>query len=269
MEKKHNRLDVSGKIWMHKSSGELLGSDRILLLEKIREYGSISKAAKVTGVSYKTAWEIVNTMNNLAEKPLVVRVSGGKGGGGTQLTREAAEIIRKFRTIQEEHERFLGNVADRMDDGAEFVKFVNRISMKLSARNMFKGTISRVKMGAVNAEIELQLKAKDAIIAIITNESVENLNIKAGKSAYAIIKASSVIIGKDLNVSKLSARNKLTGKIIKIVKGAVNTEMTLQLPGENTISAIMTNESAQGMDFSEGEQAYAIFKASSVILGVE
>ena len=59
------------------------------------------------------------------------------------------------------------------------------------------------------------------------------------------------------------------GKIIKIVKGAVNTEMTLQLPGENTISAIMTNESAQGMDFSEGEQAYAIFKASSVILGVE
>jgi molybdate transport system regulatory protein len=269
VEKKHNKLDVSGKIWMHKSSGELLGNDRILLLEKIREYGSISKAAKVAGVSYKTAWEIVNAMNNLSEKPLVVRASGGKGGGGTQLTREAAEIIRQFRTIQEEHERFLVNVADRMDDGAEFVKFVNRISMKLSARNMFKGTISKVKPGAVNTEIVLQLKGKDSIVAIITNESVENLNIKMGKSAYAIVKASSVIIGKDLDVSKLSARNKLIGKIIKIVKGAVNTEMTLQLPGDNTISAIMTNESVLDMDFIEGEQVYAIFKASSVIIGVE
>jgi molybdate transport system regulatory protein len=124
-------------------------------------------------------------------------------------------------------------------------------------------------MGAVNAEVELQLKGKDAIIANITKESVENLNLKTGKCAYAIIKSSSVIIGKDLDPAKLSARNILPGKIIKIHKGAVNTEMTLQLPGENTISAIITNESAHGMDVSEGEQAYAIFKASSVILGVE
>ena len=269
MEKKHDKLDLSGKIWMHKFSGELLGSDRVALLEKIRDYGSISKAARFAGVSYKTAWEIIDTMNNLAEKPLVVRVSGGKGGGGTQLTMEAAEIIRQFRTIQQEHERFLVNVADRIDDGPEFVKFVNRIAMKLSARNLFKGVISRVKMGEVNAEVELQLKGKDAIISVITNRSVENLDIKAGKGAYAIIKASSVILGKELKGAKISARNRLPGRIIKIIKGGVNSEITVQLAGENTICAIITNEGAVGIDFSEGDELYAIFKASSVILGVE
>ena len=160
MEKKHNKLDVSGKIWMHKSSGEFLGSDRIVLLEKIREYGSISKAAKVVGISYKTAWEIINTMNNLADKPLVVRMSGGKGGGGTHLTREAAEIIKQFRTIQEEHDRFLGNVAERIGDGEKFYKFVKRIAMKLSARNMFKGTMSRVKMGRSMPRLSYSLKEK-------------------------------------------------------------------------------------------------------------
>jgi molybdate transport system regulatory protein len=269
VEKKVTRLNVSGKIWMHKPGGEFLGSDRIVLLEKIREYGSISKAAKVVGISYKTAWEIINTMNNIADKPLVIRMSGGRGGGGTQLTREAAEIISQFRTIQQEHERFLGNVAARIDDGEKFIKFVNRIAMKLSARNLFKGTVSRVKIGAVNAEVELQLKGKDSIIAVITNESVQNLGIKKGRGAYAIIKASSVIIGKDFQDAKVSARNKLCGKIIKIIEGAVNTEVTLEMPGENTISAIVTNESAKNMNLIEGEESYAIFKASSVILGVE
>jgi molybdate transport system regulatory protein len=269
VEKKDAQVNVSGKLWVHKATREFLGSDRIVLLEKIREYGSISKAAKVVGISYKTAWEIINTMNNLADKPLVVRMSGGKGGGGTHLTREAAEMIKQFRTIQEEHDRFLGNVAERIGDGEKFYKFVKRIAMKLSARNLFKGTVNRIKIGAVNAEVELQLKGSDVLIAIITNESVENLGLREGQGAYAIVKASSVIIGKDLQDTKVSARNKLCGIIIKIIKGAVNTEVTLQLPGENTISAIMTNESAKDIDFAEGDQACAIFKASSVIIGVE
>ncbi len=141
--------------------------------------------------------------------------------------------------------------------------------MKVSARNLFKGTVSRIKTGAVNAEVELGIRGTDTIIAIITKESVENLDLAVGKDAYAIVKASSVIIGKDMAGSKISARNRLSGKITKVSKGAVNTEVTVELPGENTISAIMTNESNIEMGLREGDNAFAIFKASSVILGVE
>ncbi len=73
-------MNISGKIWMSMADREFLASDRITLLEKIREFGSITKAAKAVGISYKTAWEIIDTINNLADKPLVVRMTGGRGG---------------------------------------------------------------------------------------------------------------------------------------------------------------------------------------------
>jgi molybdate transport system regulatory protein len=61
----------------------------------------------------------------------------------------------------------------------------------------------------------------------------------------------------------------MCGSVVKIVPGAVNTEVTLRLSGENTISAIITNESAGYLGFTEGDLACAVFQASSVILGVE
>ena len=75
-------LGISGSVWLHREDQRFLGGDRISLLEKIDEYGSITKAAKSVGISYKTAWDVVNMINNLAEKPLVNRSVGGKGGGG-------------------------------------------------------------------------------------------------------------------------------------------------------------------------------------------
>lgn len=269
MEKHDSHLNVSGAIWLSKANRAFLASDRIALLEKIRELGSITKAAKAVGISYKTAWEVVDSINNLADKPLVVRVTGGRGGGGTQLTREGAEVIDHFRIIQKEHERFLGRIAEKIDNVNKTYQFLKRIAMKISARNLFKGTIKKIALGAVNAEVELSIRGTDTIIAIITNESVEGLDLAVGKDAYAIVKASSVLIGKEMNDSKISARNKLYGKIINVTEGAVNTEVTMELPGRNTISAVITNESAHEIKLRAGDYAFAIFKASSVIIGVD
>lgn len=74
-------MEVAGTLWLHKADRKFLGSDRIALLEKIREYGSITKAAKAVGLSYKTAWDMVNHLNNMADRPLVERTAGGKGEG--------------------------------------------------------------------------------------------------------------------------------------------------------------------------------------------
>jgi molybdopterin-binding protein len=69
--------------------------------------------------------------------------------------------------------------------------------MKLSARNLLKGKVVKILSGAVNAEVTIQLPSGEQIISIITNGSVESLGLKEGMQAYAVIKASSVMIAVD------------------------------------------------------------------------
>ena len=65
---------------------------------------------------------------------------------------------------------------------------------KLSARNQLAGEITQIKLGVVNAEVDIQLKGGDLIAATVTNDSVENLGLKKGQSVTAVFKAGAVIL---------------------------------------------------------------------------
>ena len=268
MKSKKETIGLEGSIWFQKAENRFLGGDRIALLEKIDELGSISSAAKAAGISYKTAWHLVNMMNNLSEKPLVERMTGGKGGGGTILTREGRKTIEQFRIVQEEHRKFLQNLEGRLGNTNTLYQFLKNISMKISARNVFSGTVEKVTRGAVNAEVILRLKGETRITSVITNGAVDNLDLKEGMNAYAIIKSSSIIIAQELLNAKLSARNILPGKISKLIEGPVSTEVDLEIGEGNVISAIITHGSSEKLSLKEGSTACALFKASSVIIGV-
>ena len=261
-------VELNGALWLHKAEQKFLGGDRIALLEKIDELGSITKAAKAIGISYKNAWDLVNMINNLADRPLVERLTGGKGGGGTTVTAYGKEVIRQFSVLQEEHRRFLENLEGKLGDTASLYQLLRRISMKVSARNVLAGTISKITKGAVNAEVALTLTGGTPLIAVVTNGAVENLALKEGGSAYAIIKASSVMVGSDLHDAKISARNIMCGTVSKIVEGPVSTEVDVEVGGGNTISAVITHGSASNLGLKAGGHACTLFKASSVILGV-
>ena len=140
--------------------------------------------------------------------------------------------------------------------------------MKISARNALAGTVTKVTKGAVNAEVDLALNGGGDVVAIITNSSVDSLGLKEGKAAYAIIKASSVMIAQDSPV-KLSARNALGGTVTAVQDGAVDSEVTLKLSGGSDLVAIITKESVKFLGLKAGEAATAIVKASSVIVGVD
>lgn len=270
MRRSKKQLEVTGTVSLKKTDMEILGSDRIALLEKIDESGSISKAAKAVGISYKTAWDTINAISAHSEKPLLVRVTGGKSGGGTSLTNEGKEVIRTYRIIQEEHEKFLTNLEDKMGDvgfnGIE--KLVDKMSKQVSARNMFAGTVMKILKGEVKSEVTLALKGGEQIVAMITNESVDSLGLTEGSDAYAIVKAGSVIIGPGPAEIRVSIRNKLYGRISSITKGKVNTEVNMELAGRKMVSAVITNECARALDLKEDDPVWAMFKASSVILGV-
>ncbi len=140
--------------------------------------------------------------------------------------------------------------------------------MRISARNALAGTVTKVTRGAVNAEVDLSLKGGGDVVAVITNSSADSLGLKEGKAAYAIIKASSVMIAKDSPI-KLSARNALGGTVASVQDGAVDSEVTLKLSGGSDLVAIITKDSAKSLGLKAGEPATAIIKASSVLVGVD
>lgn len=140
--------------------------------------------------------------------------------------------------------------------------------MKTSARNQFFGKVSAVKAGAVNDEIELDIGGGHKIAAIITHASVEGLGLDVGADAFALVKASSIILVPADETARFSARNQLSGVIARLQPGAVNTEVVIDLPGGGSVAAIITNESSTALALAPGKTISAIFKASSVILAV-
>jgi molybdate transport system regulatory protein len=263
------RAVVDGRFWVNKGSLPFLGKGRVELLEMIDKYGSIMQAAKAIKMSYKAAWDMVDAMNNLSEAPLVERTTGGKGGGGTRVTAKGLKLIELYRAVNLAHQQFLRNLTASIEDLDNFYPLLRRLSMKTSARNHFYGKVSMIKPGAVNTEVELTLSGNDSIVALITSESAETLGLSVGSEAYALVKAPWVIITSGGQNAKVSARNKLCGTISRLVKGDVNSDVTLQLAGGNSVSSIITNQSMEEMGLKVGAEACAIFKASSVILGVD
>jgi molybdate transport system regulatory protein len=104
---KKSSYQLRGRIWIENQNEAFLGVGRVELLRKIQEFGSITKAAKAMKMSYRQAWEMIDSMNKKAKSPLVEKQSGGKGGGGAVLTKEGEKAIVSFTTLREEFYQFL------------------------------------------------------------------------------------------------------------------------------------------------------------------
>ena len=140
--------------------------------------------------------------------------------------------------------------------------------MAISARNVFRGKVSALQDGAVNAEVELTTAGGDRIVAIVTNASVKSLGLAVGKEAVAVVKAPWVLLQTGKAEFRFSARNQLGGKVAKIARGAVNSQVKVALAGGGTLSAVVTNEAADELGLAVGGEVTALFKASHVLLGV-
>jgi molybdate transport system regulatory protein len=264
---KPQAIEFSGRFWLNREGHGYLGAGRIKLLEHIDECGSISQAARRIGMSYKTAWDAVEAMNNLAERPLVVRATGGKGGGGTHLTDYGKQVIAGYRLMEAEHRRFLARMEAGVQNFAQINDLLRAISMKTSARNQFRGQVSYLEKGAVNSKVKVDLGEGLEIFAIVTNEAVDELGLTVGKETLVLIKASFVLLSPDENL-RISARNRLCGVVRETTPGAVNSEVKLELPGGRMLTAIITKEALNELGFAPGQRACALIKASHVILAV-
>ncbi|MFI4935401.1 MAG: TOBE domain-containing protein [Caulobacterales bacterium] len=254
---------------LRKGGQSRVGAERIRLLEVIGEQGSISAAAKALGLSYKGAWDAVQALNNLFERPLVAAHTGGRTGGAAIVTPAGQAVILAFRKVEGELTQVVEKLEQYLSDGSPLEQVIRSLSMKTSARNALRGVVTSVKAGQVNSEVTLRVSDGVEIVAIVTRESVADLELVPGREAMALIKSSFVILAPGGAPVRTSARNCLSGVVSRHEAGAVNDEVVLDLGQGKTITATITHGSGETLGLKVGETAQALIKASHVILAVD
>ncbi|MBI5717753.1 MAG: TOBE domain-containing protein [Burkholderiales bacterium] len=239
------------------------------LLEALQQTGSINRAARTAGLSYKGAWLLLETACNLANEPLLETATGGAGGGGTRLTEAALGLLRAWQQIEAEHLEFVRAQETRLAQLPALHGLLRRMSMKTSARNQFAGTVTEVHVGPVSAQVTIALKAGGEITATMTSAAARRLKLKKGKEALALIKASAIVLVTDFAGWQLSARNQLAGSVSRVERGAVSSLVVLTLPGGAAITATVTNEGVEALGLEVGTPATAVFKAYAVMVAAQ
>ncbi len=260
-------LAISGGLSLDRKGRSLLGGNRIALLESIEVLGSITRAARAVGLSYKGAWDAVDAINNLAGRPVVLRATGGKRGGGSQLTDHGRQLVQLYRQLEAGQQRVLARMQAESHDSGRLGELLKAITLRTSARNQFRGKVRTIRRGAVNADVVIDLGDGLEIFANITNDAVEELGLKRGREALALIKASFVLLTPDAGI-RISARNRLCGTIKSIAPGAVNCEVRLQLAGDRTLVAIVTRDGLEELGLRAGASCCGLIKASHVLVAV-
>jgi len=255
-------IKLDSSLWLDKNNKGFLGKGRIELLKKIDELGSLSKAAKAMKMGYKAAWDSLNEMKQLSDEELIVSKSGGKSGGGSELTQKAHNYIKTYELLFKTQQEFLKSIESHTDDVEELKLFLHRNSLRTSARNQLFGTVSRIENRKINSIITIFLDNGIEINVSITNESIKELGITINTKVYALIKASW------LNITTQKEINSISGTIVKIKKEQDIVEVILHINDKLTLVAVMDLEKFESLHVKKDQLAYASFRPSDTIIGV-
>lgn len=251
---------IDGRFWFTNNGKYFAGSGRIELLKNIKETGSISKAAKAMGMSYKAAWDSVDVMNKITGASLVSRVSGGKNGGGSILTEEGIKFIEQY----EKYERLFDEFLLLVDEHNNIDHIKSGLLLKSSADNCFSGRVTAINEGAVNAMVEIAV-ASFTIYAAVSKTSLEKMELKIDDSVDVLIKSSDLILSMDDSIT-LSCRNCFSGMVSAVKNGAVNSEVYINLEENYKLCVMVTNDSVKSLNITYGTNLKAFCKASSVLI---
>ncbi len=248
--------------------GQRLDTRFFALLKAVQASGSLRKAARTAGYSYKGAWTLLDAAAAWVHAPLLNSASGGAGGGGTSLTPVAQRLLAAWQALQARHDEFLAAQELALLLDPELSTLLRRIAMKTTARNQFAGSITEFEIGPVAAQATLTTAAGLEITATMTAAAAKKLPLREGAAGIALVKASAVVLVTDFAGYALSARNQLAGTVSRIEKGAVSSLVRVTLPGGTVITASVTNDAIGALGLAVGQPATAVFKAYAVMLAV-
>ena len=258
-------MKIDGRFWLTKENKSFLGSGRVELLELIDKTGSINAAAKEMKMSYKAAWERINGMNAIADQPLIERLTGGKGGGGTKLTPYARELIATFHRFNELHHQFIDRFSEAGNDPERLARILSRTFLTTSARNQIPSTLQTINTNGLHSTLTLALNGSDVLRSTITAKSVENMGLTIGCDTYAIIKSSDITVVSTLPTSTTND-NVLTGIIETLEISGDNIEIALRLSGGTLLIALEKQDALQNLQV--GMTAYTVISPLHIIIGL-
>ncbi|SFM22096.1 TOBE domain-containing protein [Variovorax sp. OV329] len=219
--------------------GHGLSDKRIDILRGIGRTGSISQAARDAGVSYKAAWQAIDTLGNLAGVALLERAVGGAGGGGATLTGPGLELLALADAMEaarrEVQQRFTSGAAAVPQDAPRGAgPALGWLALRTSMRNQLPARIEQLEGSGPVVRVGLRLGQDGHIAARITQESVQLLGLAPGMAVIALCKATAVQVSRAAPGAKPSraAANRLEGSVIRVARGDSGDEITLALaPG--------------------------------------
>lgn len=235
---------------------------RIALLQHIAEQGSITRAAKSAGLSYKAAWDAIDELNNLAQKPLVERSVGGKGGGGAKLSREGQRVLRLYQKLQTLQAQVLEAAEDASD-----LDLLGRLMLRTSARNQLHGKVVAIEAQGRNDLIRLELAEGLAIDTQITHDSTVRLELEPGTEVVALIKAGWLDL-LAIEDTATPGHNDLTGIIEEILDAEDGpSEVRIGLPNGQTLCALAEPLHLKTLGLATDKPVRVQFAPSNVLLG--
>lgn len=238
---------------------------RISLLKQIAQTGSISQGAKNAGISYKSAWDAINEMNQLSEQSLVDRATGGKGGGGAVLTRYGQRLIQLYDLLAQIQQKAFDVLSD--DDALpldSLLAAISRFSLQTSARNQWFGTVTGRDHQQVQQHVDILLADGTTRLKVaITAQSGERLGLDEGKEVLVLLKAPWVSVTRDPAVAA-AADNQLACRISHIERGTEQCEVLMTLPDGQSLCATLPLNEAQTLE--EGADVTAFFNADRIII---
>jgi len=223
---------------------QALGSDstdkRLDILRRIHALGSISEAARQAGLSYKGAWQAIDTLSNLAGLPLLERSIGGAGGGGAQLTAAGAALLAAADQLAAAKAGVLAQL-ERGPAAARLpAAHLGALGLRTSMRNQLPCQVLAVRARGAARLVELALADGSPLHSHITAQSAELLQLQAGKPVLALFKATAVSVapagdsagtGKKAAARPQDGRNVLAGTVQRASRAAGGGEVALQLQG--------------------------------------
>lgn len=235
---------------------------RIELLRQVKESGSISQGAKLAGISYKSAWDAINEMNQLADRTLVERATGGKGGGGAIVTPYGERLIQLYVLLEQIQQKAFDVLQDDAPLGS-LLGAIARFSLQTSARNQLYGTVVSRDNLPVQQHVTVQLADGTTQIHVaLTEQSANRLQLSAGKEVLVLIKAPWVGITQE----NVSADNQLAGQISQIEQGEKRSEVLVTLGSGETLCATVENQLIAQQKLQPGLAVTAYFNADRVII---
>jgi molybdate transport system regulatory protein len=258
-------MKIDGRFWLTKKGKSFLGSGRIELLERIDRTGSIHAAAKEMKMSYKAAWERINSMNEMSDQPIITRTKGGRGGGGTVLTPYAHELIATFKRFNELHRQFIDRFAEAGSDPEHLARILSRTFLTTSARNQLPAKVADIEINDLHATLTLALNESDTLRSTITVKSVKSMGLVIGCEAFAVIKSSDIQIVA-ITTSTDKDDNTLAGTVESIEISGENVEIAFRLKGGTLLVALEKSESAQNLEV--GSLAFAVISPLHIMIGL-